>query len=340
MPTPFSRSVCKSVRELLGLVATVAIFAGASNPTAHAQASLVFNLPASADTPSNAAQSVGVSPVVFQNKILYVYQSTSPTGGEVCYGTVGFSGIVCPDRQYPGFPLVDSVPQATVWNGVLYLAFAAHSSHQLVIAKSPDGVSWTWTQPAGLFVGVSPAIAVLNNTLFVSYQENASDHYLGIAKSTDGVNWTNQLSSVYKIGHAPGMTYFNGQLVIAAFCQCSSHYLDVYTTTGSLTPSFAVEDTTKTLANASQPSLAVSNNVLLLGYMQNGQRYFQTATSYDAIHWTSAYRQTSLTNGWNGLGLAVVGTQIWGIYESQNAISGDPNSGPNEFAFSQGNNVN
>ena len=315
--------------------ATVWILAAAISIASHAQSSLIFPAPASADSPSNAAQSVGVSPVAFQNWLLLAYNSTSPTGNSVCLW-IWRSQVTCPSI----LPLVDSVPQATVWNGVLYLAYAAHGSHQLVIARTSDLSNWFTIEPPGIFVGVSPAIAVLNNTLYVSYQENASAHYLGIASSTDGVNFSNQLSSVYRIGHAPGMTYFNGQLVIAAFCQCDAHYLDIYTLTGGLTPTFATEDQRQTLSNASQPSLAVTNNVLLLGYMRNGQRYFQTSTSYDAVNWTYPVRQTSLTNGWNGLGLAVQGGVIYGCYESQSAIPGDPYSGPNEFACSTTSGVN
>jgi hypothetical protein len=294
---------------------------------AYCQSSLVFPTPVSTLVTTAAAQSTGVSPVTFNGDVIWFFQGYN---SGVCFQHDG-SYDTCP----AGLPLVDGVPQATVWNGTLYLAYALHGSHQLVIATTSDVhlQTWGYSEPAGLFVGVSPAIAVLNNKLFIAYQENQQDHYLGMASTFDGVNWTSQLSSVYKIGHAPGMTYFNGQLVIAAFCQCDSHYLDVYTSTGSLSPTFATEDRSKTLANASNPSLAVYNNVLMLGYMQNGQRYFQTTTSYNAVTWTPAVRQTSLTNGWNGLGLAVVGSTIYGVYESQSAIPGQP-SGSNQFAIS------
>lgn len=306
--------------------------------SANGQTSLYFPSPIGTNFQNYAVQSVGVSPVSLNNKLFYAYQANTPNvhPNQVCI--VGYAGpgpAACPDESNSNFPRVDGVPQAAVYNGTMYLAFAALGTHQLVIAKSTDGANFSFNEPAGMVVGVSPAIAFLNGVMYVAYQENNSAHYLGIAKSTDGgVTFTSQISAVYRIGHAPGMTYFNGQLVIAAFCQCDSHYLDVYTTTGSLTPTFATEDTSKTLANASQPSLAVYNTVLLLGYMQNGQRYFQTSTSYDAIHWTTAYRQTGLTNGWNGLGLTIVGNQIYGVYESQSAISGDPNSAANEFAYS------
>jgi hypothetical protein len=320
-------------RILIGSIASVPL-----TVCAFSQSYLEFPPPTSTDFQNYAAQNVGVSPVVFLGKVLALYQSTYTYElNQVCI--IGYYGInggtaVCPVTTNSNFPTVDGVAQGTVWNGRLYIAFARRSDHQLVIASSSDAINWTLVLPAGIYVGVSPAIAVLNNTLYIAYQENQQDHYLGMAESSDGVNWTNQLSSVYKIGHAPGMTYFNGQLVIAAFCQCDSHYLDIYTTTGSLSPIFATEDRSKTLSNASQPSLAVYNNVLLLGYMQNGQRYFMTSTSYDAINWTTAFREIELTNGWNGLGLAVLNSQIYGIYESQSAIPGDPNSGPNEFAYS------
>lgn len=318
------------------ILTVTSVLASVSALSAHAQPGFSFGPPTGSDFQDQAVQNVGISPVAFLGKVWNVYQASSPAG-EVCltgYYLQDDFAATCPDTITTGFPAVDGVPQATVWNGKLYLAFAQRSNHQLVIASSTDGAHFSWTEPSGVFVGVSPAIAVLNNELYVAYQENQSAHYIGVAKSSDGVNFTHQISTVYRIGHAPAMTYFNGQLVIAAFCQCDSHYLDVYTTTGSLSPTFATEDTTKTLANASQPSLAVYNNVLLLGYMQNGQRYFQTSTSNDAIHWSAAVRQTNLTNGWNGLGLAVLGSQIWGVYESQSAISGDPNSAANEFAYS------
>jgi len=183
-----------------------------------------------------------------------------------------------------------------------------------------------------IYVADSPAIGVTpdGSELDIAYQENASAHYLGIAYTTDGVNFTNTLSSTYRIGHTPGMTTFNGQEYIVAFCQCDSHYLDVYTSTGHGQITFLTEDRGITIANASPPSIVVANGVLVLGYIQNGSRYFQISTSYNGVNWTTPVRQTNLVPPWGGPALAVYQNQLWLFYNPQGT-----SLGPRQLAYTR-----
>jgi hypothetical protein len=161
--------------------------------------------------------------------------------------------------------------------------------------------------------------------LDIAYQEDSSDHYLGLAYSTDGYNFTNTMSTVYRIGHTPGMTTFNGQEYIVAFCQCDSHYLDVYTSTGQGQLTFLTEDRSITISNASPPSIVVANGVLVLGYIQNGSRYFQISTSYDGINWTSPVCQSNINAvepPWGGPALAVYQNELWLFYNPQGLALG------------------
>lgn len=113
------------------------------------------------------------------------------------------------------------------------------------------------------------------------------------------------------------MAAFNGKLFVVAFSNHEQHYLDVYTSTGHGQASFVKEDTAQTLANASPPSLAVANNVLVLGYIQNGQRYFQISTSYDGINWTAPVRQNNLVAPWGGPALVTANNLLWLFYNPQ-----------------------
>jgi hypothetical protein len=280
---------------------------------------------------SNGVNS-GPSAVVFGNRIfnaLMRHYSYDPQ--KFCmegYYSPQYYWTCNDNAAYP----IDGQPQATVWNGYLYVAYALAGSHQLVIARSSDGATFNYYEPAGIAVAPGPAIAVFNNQLYVAYQQNASSHYLGIARSSDGINFSNQLYTQFRIGHSPAMVKYGTKLVIANFCQCDSHYLDIYNSTDGVNFTFT-ENTSQTLSNISTPSLAVYGNALLLAYVHNGTNDIYTSVAYDGHTFAAPNRQSALTFSLGGASLVVFNNQIWIFFESERALSSDPNSGPYQIYY-------
>ena len=313
-------------RRILSLVISTTLLVGTATSYGIAQSSVQF--PAASQTPFPGSsfglqENAGLAAQTFNGNLFVWFRgdSTDSLGRAYMCGVEYNSTMSC---SQDGMPISSGPGQLTVFKGLLYMAYAYSGTHQLVVCSSNTGLAFSCSLIANVYVADSPAIAVTpdGNELDIAYQENNSDHYLGVAYSTDGATFTNKLSSTYKIGHTPAMTAFNGKLVIAAFCQCDSHYLDVYTSSGSGQISFLTENKANTLANASPPSLVVANNVLVLGYIQNGSRYFQITTSYNGSTWTTPVRQTNLVSPWAGPALAVYQNQLWLFYNPQGTSLG------------------
>lgn len=334
-------SVLKSIRlfsVLLVLIQTALV-----TQSTQAQTGNNLNFPATmSQDVGNSSDGVNSGPtsVVFGNRIINAFMEVySYDPQKFCtegyYAVPNYYWNCNENASYP----IDGQPQATVWNGYIYVAYALAGSHQLVIARSSDGASFNYYEPAGITVAPGPAIAVFNGQLYVAYQQNASSHYLGIARSTDGINFSNQIYTQYRIGHSPGMVTYAGKLVIANFCQCDSHYLDIYNSTDGSNFSFT-ENTSQTLSNISAPSLAVYGNALLLAYVRNGTNDIYTSVSYNGTSFAAPNRQSALSFSLGGSSLVVFNGQIWIFYESERALSGDPNSSSHQLYYGVTNGLN
>jgi len=328
------RVVCRR----LGIAATTLLVSMLSiSPTCSAQSGVLFPPPTQSSWPGiygfGLEENVGLSAATLNNNYVVWFRGDRTDGFDITYlcGVENLNVMNCPQDSIPN----SSAPgQITVWKNQYWMAYAQAGTANLVLCSSSDGLSFNNSNCAvhsEIQVADSPAISPTadGTELDIAYQEHASAHRLGIGYSTDGVHFTWGFpNNGYQIGHTPAMIAFNGKIVIAAMCQCGSsgtHYLDVYTSTGHGQLSFLTEDQSQTLANASPPSLAVAKNVLVLGYMQNGYRYFQISTSYDAQHWTPKVQQINIYNvagAWGGPALVVVGNQLWLFFNPQGSRLG------------------
>jgi hypothetical protein len=314
-----------------------------------AQQSLIFPSAHSGDYQTTGMGVInGVVATTFQNDVYTAFEASNADGYQ-CGWTNGSTTSPCLCTSIPGqaivgqewvwncpgyLPAMDGQPQITVWNGIVYVAFAEAGSHQLAVASSSNGYYFSYVEPAGITVAPGPAIGVFNGQLYVAYQQNASAHYLGIASSYDGVHFSNSLHTNIQIGHSPAITQFQNKLVVANFCQCDSHYLDVYTSVDGVSFS-KTEITSQVLSNISAPSLLAYNNVLALAYVRNNTNDIYTSTSYDAVNWTTPVRQSNtLSFSLGGSSLATVNSNIYIVYESERALSYDPDSTSHQEYYS------
>ena len=273
-----------------------------------------------------------------------------------CPGYIGVQGYYnnvntphTPDMHYTpigacsGFDHANGQPQMTVFNGNIWVAYASADYYNtLVVAVYNSTSGWRNAGP-GVIVNPGAAIGTFNGKIYVAYQSPDSNHYLMLTSSTTGLSQTSWStptvqyynSSPIRIGHNPAIVQYGNKLVVAAFCQCDSHYLDVYTSTDGATWS-KTEITTQTLSNLSSPSLAVSNGVLALAYVRNGTNDIYTSTSYDAVRWSGAVRQSNnLSFSAGGSALAVLpDNYTFVLYQSERALSWDSSSGPHQEYYS------
>lgn len=272
---------------------------------------------------------IGSAPAAtyFQGKEAVAYLSGTGSG-QVCLA-ISSGPINC----LSSFPTSDGAPQITVWNQKIYIAYAAVSSHQLILASTSDGYNFGLTEPSGVYVAPSPAITTFNGKLWIAYQENQHDHYLGLASSSDGNTFSNGLYSQYPIGHSPAATTFNNQLVITYFANHENHYLDILRTDGNGNFYFA-EDTGASLSNLSVPTALSRNGILYIGYVNNGTNNLYTVYTRDGITVSAPTNSTADDNILRGgPSFFTDGTHFFaGVWVYQNAYSNDK-----EFATAQTN---
>jgi hypothetical protein len=138
----------------------------------------------------------------------------------------------------------------------LWTAFIAdNGSNDILVASSPDGVSWNPSVPINQTSPFTPALALFAGKLYCAFITNDVDSATGVpsnriflCSTTDGVSWSAATYINHQSQFAPALAVWNGKLHIAFVGNSAAKELYVYYTTtpevvGSWTASAAINHT-------------------------------------------------------------------------------------------------
>ncbi len=120
-------------------------------------------------------------------------------------------------RPIPGQASKTAPALVAAQNGTLHLVFVANNigNGLLYMSSQDNGATWSDTSYTGQGSLLAPALAILNNTLYLAFVANDGSNQLCIISSQDGKNWT----SKQKVGQAsllaPALTVLNNTLYLA-----------------------------------------------------------------------------------------------------------------------------
>jgi serine/threonine protein kinase len=174
---------------------------------------------ASKTTPALAASPNGTLHVVFvannvYNSLLYI---SSADNGKTWGNYQGLPGQAS-----------KTAPALTVSsNGTLHLVFTANNegSGLLYTSSTDNGNTWNNVYYTGQSSLLAPALAIVNNTLYMAFVVNDGSNQLCIVSSQDGINWTPQQGTGQTTSLAPTLAVLNNTLYMAFIANDSSDQL-------------------------------------------------------------------------------------------------------------------
>src|SRR5271165_4788925 len=100
----------------------------------------------------------------------------------------------------------------------LWTAFIAdNGSNDILVASSPDGVTWTPSVPINQTSPFTPSVALFNGNLYAAFITNDVDSATGVPSNriflcwtTDGVSWSNAIFLNQYSKCAPSLAVWNG----------------------------------------------------------------------------------------------------------------------------------
>jgi hypothetical protein len=175
----------------------------------------------------------------------------------------------------------------------IWLAYVANnSSNDLLVASSPDGLTWTTgEQVGGQSTGLSPAMVIFKDQLVIAYVADNSSRDLLITTSSDGINWSQnkQVTSQQSSSHSPALAVYDKKLVLAYVANNPSNTLLVTTSSDGVnwtapTTVFSHD----VVSSKAAPTLVVANKTLYLIWVVNdSSNDLYLTASNDAVSWYS-----------------------------------------------------
>ncbi len=118
---------------------------------------------------------------------------------------------------------------AVASDGTLHLAFVMDDdSNSLVHISSQDsGATWSNVSHIGRSSVLAPALAILNNRLYLAFVANDGSNQLYVVSSQDGIQWTSKQEIGRSSVLAPTLTVLNNRLYLAFVASDGSNQLSI-----------------------------------------------------------------------------------------------------------------
>ena len=232
--------------------------------------------------------------------------SLTDTMSQVSYDDISFLFALNPGSAPAPISLPQfsqAYPSLVVFNNLLYMAFLANNSNEILICSSPDGMTWTGnTTIPGQLSKFAPSLAVLGDTLYVAFVSNNNDNQILIWSATSSTSAPDVLiwAAFHSVGQstnaAPSLAAFGNTLYVAFRSNSSKNELLVCSYAGTAWSNNA--DIHQSSSTA--PSLVACNNTLYLAFVSNNDDDEILCGSLsnlsNGITWTSCPSVNQTTN--------------------------------------------
>lgn len=189
-----------------------------------------------------------------------------------------------PPAQLPPAITTLATPSLTIFQNRLTAAFLSSAGdNQIWMSSSQSGKSWDLTALYGSLSNCPPAIAVLNNTLYVLFK-SSGDNTLFVTSSTDGKTFQSiHLPPALTTVRAPALATL-GDMLVGIFCSSSDTTLWAITSLDGNT--WALNHLPSGLTTNQPPVVAVFNGVMYV-FAANPNGSISQVSSKDGQHWSS-----------------------------------------------------
>jgi len=161
-------------------------------------------------------------------------------------------------------------PSMVVFQGKMFVIYG-YGQNFLEETYTSDGVNFTQTRAGlgamGYAAPTQVGLSVLNNTLYMTAQQNNSNRELVYWSTTDGFNWTNGFNSSLGVDSGVSMVTYNNNLVFATKQNNNQNHLFLFSSPDGVNW-FTQQQGGTVLAAETTPSLALFNGGITITFQQ------------------------------------------------------------------------